>query len=123
FDYRPLRSDSGFRLVRLHAGRREDDITCHIFHSTLWDHPSFEALSYTWGEMARLHVIFSTEGIVSITANCEAALRDLRYSFRDRILWIDALCIDQENDEEKNQQVPLMSRIYSAARRVVIYIG
>jgi hypothetical protein len=123
FEYRSLRSGTSFRLIRLLAGRREDDITCQIFHSVISDAPPFEALSYTWGDSSQLHQISSTEGIIHVTANCGAALRDLRYSFRDRILWIDALCINQRNIEEKNIQVPLMNRIYAAARRVVIYIG
>jgi hypothetical protein len=123
FEYRSLRSGTSFRLLRLLAGRREDDITCQIFHSVISDAPPFEALSYTWGDSSQLHQISSTEGIIHVTANCGAALRDLRYSFRDRILWIDALCINQRNIEEKNIQVPLMNRIYAAARRVVIYIG
>ncbi len=50
-------------------------------------------------------------------------LRRLRLAHRDRILWVDAICIDQSNTLEKDSQVAMMGRIYNRARRVIIDIG
>jgi hypothetical protein len=58
-----------------------------------------------------------------VTTNLEAALRYLRHESMVRILWIDAICIDQSNIEERNHQVPLMKTIYSNATTVRVWLG
>jgi hypothetical protein len=58
-----------------------------------------------------------------VTANLEAALRYLRHESMVRILWIDAICMDQSNIEERNHQVPLMKTIYSNATTVRVWLG
>lgn len=63
------------------------------------------------------------EGVISITKNLDTALRHLRHKDEPRLIWIDALCIDQTNDEEKSKQVAVMGRIFSLASRVVIWLG
>lgn len=62
-------------------------------------------------------------GIIRITKNCEAAIRRLRLSDEKRWMWIDAICIDQSSETERSSQVRMMSKIYMAARRVVVYTG
>jgi hypothetical protein len=58
-----------------------------------------------------------------VTANCKVALRRLRRKEDDYIVWVDAICIDQGNDFERNNQVGLVRRIYSAASEVFVYLG
>jgi hypothetical protein len=58
-----------------------------------------------------------------IIPNLEAALRQLRDPQEDRVFWIDAICINQEYDKEKSQQVPMMAQIYSQAANVRIWLG
>ena len=58
-----------------------------------------------------------------VTTNLEAAMRYLRYEFVQRVLWIDAVCIDQSNIEEQNRQVLLMKAIYSNAEAVHVWLG
>jgi ankyrin repeat protein len=60
---------------------------------------------------------------MTVTKNVYLALRDLRYKEKDRVLWIDALCIDQNNDAERGEQVQQMGSIYSEAERVIIWLG
>jgi hypothetical protein len=60
---------------------------------------------------------------MTVTKNAYLALRDLRYQEKDRILWIDALCIDQNDDKERGEQVQQMGSIYSKAERVIIWLG
>ncbi|PLN79936.1 heterokaryon incompatibility protein-domain-containing protein [Aspergillus taichungensis] len=93
--------------------------------------PFFEALSYVWGwpDMADEVIIVSKsnhdeiEGIVRITANLDAALRHLRFEDRPRTLWIDAICIDQGDLNERSEQVQRMAQIYTQSQRVVVWLG
>jgi hypothetical protein len=97
----------------------------------------FEALSYTWGSDTDIHVIYvSTNGTIDFKSidesNCQilkarsnlcAALRHLRGTIHPRKLWIDAICINQDDLAERNEQVTRMGPIYSLAHHVVIWIG
>lgn len=123
YHYNSLQSSRSIRLVRLRGGHRAQAIECDIFHTTLGAHEKFEALSYTWGDSTAIRQIETPKGPLSVTVNCFAALEDLRFEDRDRTLWIDAICINQRSNSEKNHQVPLMSQIYAAASQVLIYIG
>ncbi|KAF2025632.1 HET-domain-containing protein [Setomelanomma holmii] len=67
--------------------------------------------------------LYCREGSIPITSNCEAALRCLKRRGRRRVLWIDAVCIDQGNVDEKNYQVQLMATTYSEASQVLVYLG
>jgi hypothetical protein len=60
---------------------------------------------------------------VPITQNLALALRHLRQQLEPRVLWVDALCIDQFNNDEKSKQVALMGLIYSSANRVIVWLG
>lgn len=64
----------------------------------------------------------SRSGYLTVTRNLEGALRRLRSCSLDRILWIDALCINQKDVQERGQQVQLMARIYASARQVLVWL-
>ncbi|KAN0117738.1 HET domain containing protein [Hyaloscypha variabilis] len=90
----------------------------------------FEALSYVWGALdaSRTVVVRNAKNggqleHIAIGRNLEDALRYLRYRETARIIWIDALCIDQANVLERNEQVRRMGDIYRMAWRVVAWIG
>lgn len=83
----------------------------------------YTALSYTWGE-PKFDATIECDGYVKmITRSLGSALRHLRQEDRAVVLWIDQICIDQENNEEKAQQIPLMSRIYEHALNTAIWLG
>lgn len=91
-----------------------------------WLHPkyNYEALSYVWGQSVGNHTItLDGKRGVPVTDNLYAALRRLRRPDRQRTLWVDAVCINQKNVEERSWQVQMMGRIYSTAARVVIWLG
>jgi hypothetical protein len=129
FKYRPLTEPDAFRLILLTpASSAEAQVECRLLHSTLShcdreiiDH--YTALSYVWGYASQTRHISVDGHAMTITATLEAALRDLRDDTRSIRVWADALCIDQSNVEERNQQVQLMGRIYSTAHHTVIYLG
>ncbi|KAF2686590.1 hypothetical protein K458DRAFT_280689, partial [Lentithecium fluviatile CBS 122367] len=58
-----------------------------------------------------------------VTTNLESGLRHLRYRFQPRILWIDALCINQRDMAEKERQVRMMGQLYKNAERVHVWLG
>lgn len=86
----------------------------------------FEALSYTWGEGGDKTKIIINESYREVSANLEKALRalrDLKETGLGMCYWIDSLCIDQENEMERNKQVKRMNYIYARARAVIVWLG
>ncbi|KAM0143557.1 hypothetical protein ACHAO1_000658 [Botrytis cinerea] len=83
----------------------------------------YEALSYVWGDPDITLPISVNKKQFQVTVNLHAALLRLRDHSFERIIWIDAICIDQNNNEERKQQVQLMARIYSTAHRVIVWLG
>jgi ankyrin repeat protein len=134
FKYEPINLEGhSFRLLRLCKGDF-GNVRCEIFNAYLNDKSlnkseanksliEYEALSYTWGGSHKAHDIEVGDGMMAVTQNLSLALRSLRKSEEDRILWIDAVCIDQENDKEKSHQVHQMGLIYAQAARVLIWLG
>lgn len=109
------------RLLRLKAGEGTAPIEGEMFRTTLVDSPSYEALSYTWGTSEQRKSMLVNGFQVSITNNLDYALRNLRTPLESRIIWVDALCINQSDLEERNAQVREMGEIYSFASRVLIW--
>lgn len=112
------------RLIRLLPSKDfEADVQCEIFRASLNKHPEYEALSYAWGD-PKITVPVYLEGIRShVTTNLELALRHLRYEDRERVLWVDALSINQRDVRERNSQVKKMRDIYMGAKKVIVWLG
>jgi hypothetical protein len=92
------------------------------------DAPEVEALSYTWGSPDNPVDIFVKVGessfcTLSVTQNLAEALRYLRLEDKPRLLWIDAICVNQQDMDERSSQVELMADIYSLAKKVVVWLG
>ncbi|KIM96982.1 hypothetical protein OIDMADRAFT_183035 [Oidiodendron maius Zn] len=87
--------------------------------------PRFAALSYVWGEYSfPPDVISCNNGAnLKITANCKMALLALRRQFGALTIWVDAICINQEDAGEKHDQIPLMEEIYTWAQPVFVWLG
>lgn len=87
----------------------------------------YEALSWCWGQETKDRAITIQEGgtyyRLAVTRHLALALKYLRHPHEGRILWIDALCINQENPEERNHQVQMISLIYSGAKQACIWLG
>ena len=81
------------------------------------------ALSYVWGDTNPLRDISVNGKMFGVTANLFYALRDLRDEYRVSRLWLDTICINQQDVEERNKQVVLMGSIYTLAHHTVIYLG
>ncbi|KAI0550035.1 HET-domain-containing protein [Xylaria curta] len=123
----PLSKQSDTRLLRLLPGDFSQDVHCEISVHDLSSRPVYEAISYTWADETgnddlSKTILVSGEPL-SVTRNCENALKRIRRQNYARIVWIDAVCINQNDKNERGHQVQLMPRIYSFAKNVLIYIG
>ncbi|KAI3395435.1 hypothetical protein diail_1298 [Diaporthe ilicicola] len=123
-------SQPSIRLIRLIAGH--GPIQCQMFDSFLPSASSnahltmtipYEALSYTWGGTEKTETIFVNGTPLGVTNNLYLALSYLRREETDRILWVDAICIDQGNAKERTHQVRQMARIYESADAVILWLG
>ncbi|KAF7541275.1 hypothetical protein G7054_g732 [Neopestalotiopsis clavispora] len=124
FQYDPFDLDSpGFRLLRLQGGT--GPLRCHLFQAYLDDEKlvPYEALSYCWGSDKLTHSILLNDKVLEVTSNLCVALKHLRFPDRDRILWIDAICIDQGNVRERGHQVDHMGHVYRHADQVLFWLG
>lgn len=124
--YVPLNpSHHEIRLASLASGHFEDPIVIdlHIRRLSEDAEPDYEALSYVWGQKPCVQQAIVNDRPVPVTTNLGSALRHLRSTTKSRVMWIDALCIDQENVLERSSQVQMMDRIYSTARTVLIWLG
>ena len=125
--YTELQHLDSIRLLTLHPGDEAAPLECSLSEVSSESNPQYEALSYTWastdGDTRQLQIISCDGRRLMITRNCKGALRRLRYGDRERVLWVDAICIDQENEQERGHQVGLMRKIYGQANEVLIWLG
>ncbi|KAI1118234.1 heterokaryon incompatibility protein-domain-containing protein [Nemania sp. NC0429] len=124
----PVHEPGTIRLLRLMPHKdRVAPIECQLFKYPLLEleHVShlYEALSYVWGSLDECYSISLNGSELSVTENLHTALAELRDRYIERIMWIDAICINQGNDTEKEEQIRLMPEIYRKASRVVVWLG
>jgi hypothetical protein len=97
---------------------------CELRSRFAWG--DFEALSYAWGDRTRVAHIWLDGALKEVSQDLEAALRALHCLPETQLgmhYWIDALCINQDDILERNQQVKRMHRIFRDARAVVVWLG
>jgi hypothetical protein len=111
------------RLLILHPGIDDDSIICSLEEVGIDEKP-YTAVSYQWGDKTPEKKIYILNGgIMTVWPNIYAALKQFRSPVEDKILWVDSICIDQTNMEEKNHQIRLMGKIYGRALGVVTWLG
>lgn len=118
-----LKNKTNIRLLTLHNASAEQVIKCSLATADLLHNPAFEALSYCWDTPENPRRISLNGQDVEVRKNLWWALRHLRDKYKDRILRVDALCINQYNTEERNHQVGMMGAIYSIALVVHVWLG
>ena len=123
FCHKPLPRGPWIRLFKMEPGDSHDPLKCSVQHVLLADVVGqYDTLSYVWGEKtcARIHVDGSP---FTIRENLVRFLLDLRSSGQSSFMWADAICIDQENSDEKNHQVAQMSSIFKSSHTTRIWLG
>jgi hypothetical protein len=124
YDSLPAHQNPHIRLLTLLPAKSEvDPIHCSITTVELTTAPAFESLSYCWGEVTHKHPIQCNKRTFPVTQSLHSALQNLRHQTKDRVLWIDAICINQDDMKERSAQVVLMRDIYRHAERVLVWLG
>jgi hypothetical protein len=137
YQYSSLHSPKAIRVVKI-LDRDLDGIPCcSLSEIQLDSQTEYITLSYTWGSPSkeatergitadRCEQIICEDGIIPVTGNLLHFLQDARQFHRhllDASIWIDAVCIDQDDPDERAAQVQMMDKIYIQAMAVVIWLG
>ena len=129
YRYERLRDrKNGIRLARIKPGAGRTRIAIELVESWLaapgqQPHEEYQALSYTWGDLLCTKTILCNDRPLAVTENLLDALQRFRDPDNIITLWIDQICIWQDNPQEKNSQVKMMKRIYIGARKVLVWLG
>lgn len=123
--YSALPESGVIRLVNIRAGDWDEDIVCDIFETSLGTMLPYKALSYAWrSDQNEPDATISCNGVdVEISANIFHALRQLRNFIVPVVIWVDFLCINQQDVVERSLQVTMMKEIYEKSREVIIWLG
>jgi hypothetical protein len=130
------------RVLYLKTGSGTEPVICSLSAEPLETPLPFEAVSYAWGDLAATHQItcnwlipttMDDEVVLAlptqvtnnfqVTQNLYQLLVHLRDPNEPRRLWIDKICVDQSNPEEKGEQIRLMAQLYAQASNVLIWLG
>ncbi|KAK0617885.1 ankyrin repeat-containing domain protein [Bombardia bombarda] len=127
YQYHPLTGPKSLRLLELQpASSPADILSLDFYEVSLDDDPYYEALSYEWQDRSGSIPVQCGPGgnqHLLVTPNLKAALRRIRQPDAVRTLWVDAVCINQQDTPERNQQVALMTLIFEKAEAVVMWLG
>ncbi|KAH6881168.1 heterokaryon incompatibility protein-domain-containing protein [Thelonectria olida] len=123
--YTRLNHSNGIRLLKLtRLGSVNHQLHGHLTNVKLDDQPNYSALSYVWGDASPNDPVLQVDShLLRIRRSLFQALEELVSDVTMMVIWIDQICIHQENDTEREQQVKLMSRIFTQAQRVICWLG
>lgn len=125
YTYSPLSKPSCIRVLDLHPGQENHVVSFDLYQTDLdmRTNTSYHALSYEWkGETASVTVLCNGRSIL-VTPNLRLALQKIRLQEKARTLWVDAVCINQKDIEERSSQVQMMPTIYRKASKVLMWLG
>ncbi|KAJ2987001.1 hypothetical protein NUW58_g4748 [Xylaria curta] len=119
-----LDSESGeIRILEILPGAKDEPIECHLLVRNVHQDGVSEALSYVWGNDKDEEKIRVDHKDFTIRKNLHRILRGLRHPDTTREIWIDAICINQSDSEEKGGQVNMMGMLYSKAKSTTIWLS
>ncbi|KAF1829387.1 HET-domain-containing protein [Decorospora gaudefroyi] len=128
YTYTSLNGPDEIRVLKISPNQGRIEVS--VLHVAVTTFP-FRALSYVWGDPEHAHQATVLDhlgfaaGWIPLTKNLGNALCDLRGAegLQEQYFWIDQICINQQDNREKNQQVAMMSEIYTQAKQVITYLG
>jgi hypothetical protein len=124
FEYESILPEGSIRVLELWSGKQDEPVRCRLKQIEVErEQGKYDALSYVWGNPNDVTSIICNGRRLSITKSLANALQALRDTKKKRILWADAICINQSDTTEKGHQVKNMGHIYEHARRVIIWLG
>ncbi|PMD50110.1 HET-domain-containing protein, partial [Hyaloscypha bicolor E] len=98
-------------------------VKCEFSIHRIDSRPSYEAISYTLGDPSQSRSVIINGCKLEVNSNAFDILQDRATFLKTRKIWIDSICINQVDKEEKSVQIPLMREIYSRASRVLVWLG
>ncbi|CAG8974178.1 hypothetical protein HYALB_00011786 [Hymenoscyphus albidus] len=116
-------NEAQIRLLEVLPGQGEDPVRCILTSVNFDATHEADALSYTWGLPPAANIIFVNDEPFRIRNNLFNALLHLRQPSSGVMLWVDAICINQSDIDERNHQVQRMADVFSRARRVLAWLG
>ncbi|KAI1119815.1 heterokaryon incompatibility protein-domain-containing protein [Nemania abortiva] len=123
YEYKAIAAPRTIRLMHLQPGTETDPIHLSLVTTTLDSAPDFEAISYCWGSSQEERQVTCNGATLHITNSLFTGLIHFRHADRPRILWADAICINQADTVEKSGQVQLMPHTYSQSTRTLVWLG
>lgn len=123
--YRPLNTSADeIRVLEVHAGQYIDALKCTVHNLSLQDpNIEYETISYSWGRSPKFRHLELDGKRGKAPCLAYRALKRMRQVCSSRFLWIDAVCINQSDLEERSQQVAMMNKVYSRSKGNLIYLG
>lgn len=128
YEYETLPSARSIRILTLcPAEQHTDAIECMVEAIEL-EEASYDALSYSWGmnedgDSSQDYELFIHGNRQWITRNLSEGLRRIRVCDKPIRIWIDAVCINQQDHVERSVQVAMMADIYARAEKVLVWLG
>jgi hypothetical protein len=123
YHYDALPDGQFIRILTLYPGTLDDPLEGNVESFNIDSLDKYESLSYVWGKPERCHEIVCAGQRLRLTASLHDALRRLRQPDKPRRLWADQICINQDNEAERSQQVQFMNHIYKNASHVLVWLG
>ena len=109
--------------MRIEPGQYRSDIRCSLQEGCPEDDTAYHALSYVWLKPEFVREIRVDDGYLLVTEGVFAAVKNLRPEDQPLTIWIDQVCINQDDFDERFQQVMLMRDIYTRSQQVYIWLG
>jgi hypothetical protein len=122
FTYGPPLQGRNIRLLKIRLGSEETPLEINLVKRRLGS-VKFEALSYVWGKQAARQRIKCNGRWICVGSSLLDAFGELARRRSTGLVWADAICINQNDDQEKTRQVRMMRDIYEKAERVIIWLG
>jgi Heterokaryon incompatibility protein (HET) len=123
YQHEPLPLEYDTRMLVICPGAYGEQIEVKVVPVESLAKAEYDALSYEWGEKKLTHFLSCGGRQIRVRANLHAALQRIRSRDKEQMIWVDAVCIDQENEDEKPHQFRKMTEIYSHAQQVIVWLG
>jgi hypothetical protein len=125
YQHEPLPKGHFIRLlhVDIESGTKQPTIAFQTIPLNA-DIPKYTAISYAWEDSSPFQRVLLKDGRqIWLSKTLSGLFASLAKRQSHFIVWIDALCINQNDVEERGHQVNLMAQVYSLAEKVVIWLG
>lgn len=123
YSYPKLENPKSFRILKLWPRIVSEELKCDLIEAQIDQSRKYEAISYTWGDGKPCRPILNGSSSFIVTQKVFDILSERRSDWCPKYLWIDAICINQQDAEDKTRQVQMMREIFAKASRVTVWLG